>query len=367
MTVNYLDRAKFLKSAAPADAQPALHKFGSVTRSIKGRDALRSFLVKDGLAHDDVEAAVDSLGKDEAVFSFLLSSAAVDRENDSINQSGWQLDNYRKNPVVLWAHDYAQLPLGVASAVYVAPEGLKAVDRFSTDHELACTVAALIEKRFLNAVSVGFRALKWNWNEDRAFGIDVEESELLEHSVVPVPCHPDALIEARSLGHNIAPVIRWAEQTLVGTKTAAAVFAENAIARTNTSIVVDLGRAKPATKSEPAVNLVEAIELVRASGFTLVDAKSAPAPVELPAPAAAAPAEKAADVPAPTVAAAPAPVAAVVEVPAPVAVAPAAVVDAPLVLDDADKDAIRDEVKGLFQPLFARLQKFTTDQTGRLD
>src|SRR5262245_19266247 len=48
---------------------------------------------------------------------FTISTPSPDRMRDAINPRGWALDNYRKAPRVLWAHDYAQPPIGRALTV----------------------------------------------------------------------------------------------------------------------------------------------------------------------------------------------------------------------------------------------------------
>jgi hypothetical protein len=55
----------------------------------------------------------------------------------------------------------------------------------------------MVKRGFLRATSVGFRPKrdKYSWNEERG-GIDFEEQELLEFSVVPVPSNPEALLSA---------------------------------------------------------------------------------------------------------------------------------------------------------------------------
>src|SRR5690606_20034299 len=52
---------------------------------------------------------------------------------------------------------------------------------------------------------------KWNWSEedDRRFGVDFIEQELLEFSIVPVPANPDALIEARGMVGDLEPMRAW--------------------------------------------------------------------------------------------------------------------------------------------------------------
>jgi phage head maturation protease len=56
---------------------------------------------------------------------------------------------------------------------------------------------------FLNATSVGFRPLEWTLSKDPSRGADEWEpgadfhrAELVEFSIVSVPCNPEALLEA---------------------------------------------------------------------------------------------------------------------------------------------------------------------------
>ncbi len=378
----YIDRSKFAKNADLKSGGFALVKGGEFSGfEIKGKDELRAYLVKDGVAAEDITRAADETGDDEVSYPFVLSTSAEDRQRDVIRQEGWKLQNYRKNPVVLWAHDYEQLPVARASSVYIAGDKLKAVDRFSADHELARTVAALYRKGFLSAVSVGFRPLKWAWNDERGMGAaDFDEVELLEHSCVPVPAHQDALIEARSLGIDIGLVVEWAEKALAssGGLYLPKAMIEAAIVRTKSGrVVVDLGEH--------------------------LNVKNEPAPADLPAPAPAV-VEEPAPAPAPAVVEAPK-----VEDEEPVPAAPSleAAIEAvkaagfhlstvatphvahkadgevtcpecgvtftpgkaaaPVTLSAADKEALRTEVKGMFSGIAERFRKFTTDQTGRLD
>ena len=46
------------------------------------------------------------------VVSFVASTANPDRYGDVINQRGWSLAKYRKNPVILLNHNANQLPIG---------------------------------------------------------------------------------------------------------------------------------------------------------------------------------------------------------------------------------------------------------------
>jgi HK97 family phage prohead protease len=145
--------------------------------------------------------------------SFVASDESVDRYGDIIRASGWQLDAYRTNPQLLFAHQSRQLPVGrvvdiavdgtrlIAHAEF-APEGLDATG-------FADTVWRFVEAGFLKAVSVGFAPTKVpNEIKDPVTnawtgGFEFVGQELLELSVCTVPANPNALQLARDL--KLAP------------------------------------------------------------------------------------------------------------------------------------------------------------------
>src|SRR5689334_23230313 len=53
-----------------------------------------------------------------------ITSGTRDRERDSINPAGWQLDNFRKNPVVLFGHSYRDLPVGRDTGLTIDANGI---------------------------------------------------------------------------------------------------------------------------------------------------------------------------------------------------------------------------------------------------
>jgi HK97 family phage prohead protease len=174
-------------------------------------------LAKDGLTGDAPmirkAGVADGIEAGEGrTLSFIISTNAVDRDNDVIDQNGWHLDTYKQNPVVLWAHDYTQLPLGRSTDIGVKDGRLKATTEFA-DHAFADTVYRMLKGGFLRATSVGFVPKLFAENKDRG-GLDIIEQDLLEFSIVPVPANPEALIEARAAGIDVEPIRRWAEGTL---------------------------------------------------------------------------------------------------------------------------------------------------------
>lgn len=128
--------------------------------------------------------------------TFKISSASVDRDRDVINQAGWKLDNYLKNPVVMWGHQYGMPPIGVSKSLGLQGGDLMAdADFFDADtYPFADTIYRIVKAGGLRASSVGFKPIKYNYNAERG-GVDIEEAELLEWSVVSVPANPEALIQ----------------------------------------------------------------------------------------------------------------------------------------------------------------------------
>lgn len=159
----------------------------------------------------DVAATAEGL-------NFILSTAAVDRHGDTVSQSGWKLDNYKKNPVVLFGHDQQSPPVGRAPVVVIEGDKLVAKGVQFTPKDLSpfgWMVGEMYRQGFMNAVSVGFLPSKFAENDERGgLAMDFEEQELLEFSAVPVPANPEALQAAKSAGIEVAPLVEWAEKIL---------------------------------------------------------------------------------------------------------------------------------------------------------
>lgn len=153
------------------------------------------------IRNDVVETEIKAVDGESRALDFTISTAAVDRYGDTVAVDGWKLENYRKNPVVLWMHDNSMLPVGKAVNTRIEEGKLKSRVEF-TPPEMARfndTVFNMLKAGFLSATSVGFIPIKYNFVDDpqRRFGIDFLEQELLEFSIVTVPANPEALIEAR--------------------------------------------------------------------------------------------------------------------------------------------------------------------------
>ena len=137
---------------------------------------------------------------------FTISTANPDRANDTIDPRGWHLDDFRRNPVVLWSHSKDVPPIARATDIRVVGNRLVASAEFAPKaiHPLADQIYQLLKAGFLTGASVGFKPIKWQRND--AGGISYQEQSLLEFSVCSVPAHPEALLETRA---NKAAVMKW--------------------------------------------------------------------------------------------------------------------------------------------------------------
>ena len=141
----------------------------------------------------------ESVTSKQDTVSFVASTASPDRYGDIIDQKGWMLENYKKNPVVLLNHDSNQLPIGKGH-VHVRDAQLVIDVQFDQEDERAREVERKAKKGFMNAVSVGFRPLESKSRSelpesDKYYGkrgMYYSKSELLEVSIVTIPANGEA-------------------------------------------------------------------------------------------------------------------------------------------------------------------------------
>ena len=134
---------------------------------------------------------------------FVASEESEDRMGDIIDVGGWDITEFRKNPVVMLNHDYGILPIGVVKSIATEGKQLIARVQWDMEDELAAFVRGKYERGIMRAVSVGFRPLEW---DAMGKGIHFKKQELLELSAVSVPAHPHAL--AKMMGTRRFAIIR---------------------------------------------------------------------------------------------------------------------------------------------------------------
>lgn len=144
-----------------------------------------------------VAAAVKGIDAKARTIRAYASTNAWDRYGERFEADAFKtgLDNYKKNPVILFGHDYGSAPIAKAIAYEFDSKGLILTMKFA-DTEKAREVFSLYEDGFMSAFSVGFRPLEYRF-EEREPGVSgavFVKAELLENSAVPVPANPEAVV-----------------------------------------------------------------------------------------------------------------------------------------------------------------------------
>lgn len=124
----------------------------------------------------------------------IASTNTTDRHGEVVDNNGWDLKAYKKNPVILWAHDHSEPAIGVSKKTWVEGTGKSAKlmiqPIFHDVTEKARAIKQLVEMGVIKTISVGFRPL------ESPDGITFTKNELLENSIVNVPANADAMMMA---------------------------------------------------------------------------------------------------------------------------------------------------------------------------
>lgn len=127
----------------------------------------------------------------------------------SILPDAFDFARYKKNPVIMWAHNYRLPPIGKSHWVKSDEYGLRKKVEFAST-AFADDILNLYVDGFLNAWSIGFNILKLIWPDDERFDELIKKwkikkkneveaiavkVDLWETSAVPIPADPNALTE----------------------------------------------------------------------------------------------------------------------------------------------------------------------------
>jgi len=164
-------------------------------------------------------------------FTFILSDSSINESGYRILTSGINLKQFKKNPVMFYNHHRSSnwdkpklLPIGVWKNIRVEGDRLLADAEFDMEDTFAAEVARKVEKKHLQATSVGIRVIETSREpkhlEKGQTRPTVTKSKLLEVSIVDIPRNGNALrlsygddILEHSLGddkeqmNNILPLI----------------------------------------------------------------------------------------------------------------------------------------------------------------
>lgn len=155
---------------------------------------------KDGSVTSDITLFTDALfnveKQDEAV-EWVLSDMSLDRDQERVDPAGADFKNFKKNPVVLWAHDYSRPAIGKISSPKVRDGkvvGKVEFDDKDTD-EFAWMIGQKVKKGIISAGSIGFKPTTVEFVEEPKDSTRLvhRKWELMEFSICNVPSNPNAM------------------------------------------------------------------------------------------------------------------------------------------------------------------------------
>ena len=136
---------------------------------------------------------------------WVFSTYDNDRFDERVDPAGWELDRYKENPVVLWAHCHSIPAIGLADSL-TATDKLAGRIKFNAKEidEFGWSIGERVKAGVIRAGSVGMLVKEIEWidhkkNPEESCDLIIRKQELLEFSICNVPANPFAL-QTDSLG-----------------------------------------------------------------------------------------------------------------------------------------------------------------------
>ncbi|MGA1773146.1 MAG: HK97 family phage prohead protease [Flavobacteriaceae bacterium] len=159
-----------------------------------------------------LDSAIKSIeeGDTELKIAGYASTSAMDRSSDKILPDAWTkggLRNFELNPILLFNHNYDK-PIGKVVEMTTDSKGLKIKGVIS---KAAGDVYNLVKEGVLSTFSVGFMIKDADYDKS-VDGLVVKDAELLEVSVVSVPCNQDATFSVAKSFKNQEEYLEFKKQ-----------------------------------------------------------------------------------------------------------------------------------------------------------
>lgn len=148
---------------------------------------------------------------EDGSFPWVMSDFTVDRDQEKIDPLGWDLKHFKKNPVLLWSHNWMIPAIGKVLDPHVEKQGeaSRLIGRAKFDPKEIDPFAAMIGEKVrigtIKAGSVGFRPVKVEIvpedDEDAKapkkehVHLIYRKQELYEFSACNIPSNPSAMVE----------------------------------------------------------------------------------------------------------------------------------------------------------------------------
>lgn len=150
------------------------------------------------LKYSDLAFKPKEINEEQRTIRAVFSTSDVDRHGEVVDQKSWILDDFLKNPVVLFGHDHSQPPVGIVTGLGYNQDGnLEGEVKFAADeYPFAKVIWNLYKGGFMRAFSVGFASEKVDIVDDQVI---LKNNTLYEISTVGVPANAMALAKAKGL------------------------------------------------------------------------------------------------------------------------------------------------------------------------
>jgi len=147
-------------------------------------------------------------GYENRIRPYTITDETVDRYGDIVRAKGGVFTNFKKNPVLQFAHDYSMPPIGNAVKVWydkdqknVQAWALFFDDRIDSSGR-SDLIFRFVSANAMRACSIGFMPLEYNVPQSKeerdkiglgSGGVEFIKWDLMEFSPCPVPANPAAL------------------------------------------------------------------------------------------------------------------------------------------------------------------------------
>lgn len=151
------------------------------------------------LKYKNLDFQIKEINEEEYTIKGVFSTGDVDRHGEVVDQKGWDLSAFLRNPVVLFAHDHYQPAIGkVISIGLNLQDQLEGVVKFAVEeYAFARTIFNLYKGAYMKGFSAGFINNEIAEREDGT--IVLVRNQLIEMSAVNVPANALALAKAKGI------------------------------------------------------------------------------------------------------------------------------------------------------------------------
>lgn len=177
-------------------------------RKQKTADQLRSEFENTEKLLQTINFDIESINEEEQTLVAVASDTTLDRHDDVVEQD-WELDNFKKNPVLLAFHESNRFSIGKVLRIGMDESDTRLMfeAKFAVEENPDAKIAwNLYKGGYQRAFSVGFKPLDLELEErldedgDVFLSIRFKRNELLEISAVTVPANPNAITLAYKNG-----------------------------------------------------------------------------------------------------------------------------------------------------------------------